>query len=114
MRFWSQAKSALQPHKGINIPEVFRMVVGNKEIRDEGTVCSAAEGIVPAPSDEPEADWGSGMRVEVCPPLAPQARGEACPPSPQGRRLASPSPRASHIPLFSSWANTASASVKEG
>ena len=80
MRLRSQAKSALQPHKDINIPEVFRMVVGNEEIRDEGTVCSAAEGIVPAPSDEPEADWGSGMRVEACPPSRPTGEWGGLPP----------------------------------
>ena len=117
-RFWSQAKRALQLHEDIDIPEVFRMVVGNEEVKGEateGTMCSAAEGIAPAPSPRPTGVVG--MRVEACPPLATTSEGGSLPPpprSPRGRRLASPSLRANHIPLFRSWANTTNASAKEG
>lgn len=96
---WSQPKSALQPHEDFDIPEVFRVVVGNEEVRDEATeaiVRSTAEGIVPAPSNEPEADWGSGDEAGGVSLPRPEGGGLS-PPSPprptgEGGGLSSPRP----------------------
>ena len=80
---WSQPKSALQPHEDFDVPQVFRVVVGNEEVRDdevtEAIVRGVAEGIVPAPSNEPEADWGSGDEA-----------GGVSPPRPEGGGLSPP------------------------